>query len=875
MDIQLFENSARRKDTMLRIAVDRIHNKLQHLQSEKQLIQLVTELLCELSASEFTVAFQLTFDENRTPYFEKISAVTNTHKGINQLPRSHNLSITAKSKSVYKAYVANSPTVIHDKSLLEELSPNDKHHHQAIMMPVHDIDKPIAMFVLFDAEAPYHVNQVSRYIPLFNALNHVRRMLKIKPVAIKQLSSQEQSYKHNYSILETLSPNPVLVLKKDLNIARINPALESLLNYENSQLINKNISKIITDHDKHKHKLKMALGYQHIGQANKQYLTFRTQENVELELACSIVKIVEEGEVRILVLMHDIRDEQAVQNQYELELARFKALSELVPIGILQTDENWHTRYVNNKWLETLGVERKDVERLNWTQLFSNDQAESILSGLYESLNCHQTFEFEGSIFTNYEQELWIHFEARPLFDMQGNLSGFIASIVDNTFHHNTEERLRDIAETDHLTKLPNRLALTNRLANSLERVERRGAMAMLSMDLDGFKNVNDTMGHDAGDKLLVLVSTRILKVLRKEDFLARLGGDEFIVVLEQLQDSEVASAVANKILNALNKPFIIESEEVFISASIGICFAVAGQKTTSTQLMKQADIAMYHAKDMGRNTVQYYSSNLDKTSRDRLEMGNNLHRAVSQNEFELFYQLQIDNNSQKIVGLEALLRWRKHDNTIIPPDQFIPMLEEIGLIVPTGRRVIKQALTQLARWIKAGKLSNDVAMAVNLSPKQFTDPDLIKFILKCIDDNHLRGHNLVLEITETTLLQDNKEVNFILKELANCHIKIALDDFGTGYSSLSHLKNYPIGEIKIDRSFINDILNDDNDREITKAVIAMAKALNIDIVAEGIESQAILDELILMKCAIGQGYFYNKPMPAKEVEALFNQYTG
>lgn len=873
MDIQLFENSARRQDTKLRIAVDRVHNKLQHLQTEKQLIQLVTELLCELSESRYALAFKLSFDDQRTPYFEKIASFESTPLSTNQLACSQHLAINSITKPVYKAYVANCPTVFHQKELLTEVNPEGDENRQAIMFPVHDVEKPIAMFILFDAKTPYHIDQIVRYIPLFNALNHVRRLLKASPINAQKLNKLEQSFKQNYSLLETLSPSPILILKKDLSIVRINPSLEALLGYDNSQLANEHISKIIPEHHKHRHKLRIALSFQHIGQANKQEITLNTHDNIQLKLSCSIVKIMEAGEVRILVLMLDQQDAHSVQQRYELELARFKALSELVPIGILQTDENWHTRYVNNKWLETLGIERQDVDKLKWTQLFSTEQAESILSNLYESLNCHQTFEFEGSIFTNYEKELWIHFEARPLFDMQGNLSGFIASIVDNTFHHNTEERLRDIAETDHLTKLPNRLALTNRLANSLERIERRGAMAMLSLDLDGFKNVNDTMGHDAGDKLLVLVANRILKVLRKEDFLARLGGDEFIVLLEQLADSEVASAVANKILTAINKPFIIESEEVFISSSIGICFAVAGQKATSTQLMKQADIAMYHAKDMGRNTIQYYSSNLDKISRDRLELGNSLHKAVSQKEFELFYQLQINNADQNIVGLEALLRWRKSGEVIVGPDQFIPILEEIGLIIPVGRFVIKQALSQLADWISAGKLTKHVAMAVNLSPKQFRDSDLIKYILKCIDDNNLQGHNLVLEVTETTLLQDNKEVTFILKELASCGIKIALDDFGTGYSSLSHLKNYPIAEIKIDRSFISDILTDESDREITKAVIAMAHALNIDIVAEGIENKGILDELVLMKCAIGQGYFYNRPMPAADVEALFAQY--
>ncbi|WP_286270136.1 PAS domain-containing protein [Thalassotalea hakodatensis] len=434
MDIQFFESNARRQDSSLRVAVDRIHNKLQHLQSEKQLIQLVTELLCELSESRHVLAFKLSFDDQRTPYFERIAAAESTALSTQPLPCTQHLAINTRTKPLYKAYVANCPTVLHEAELLTEIHPHGEENQQAMMLPVHDVEKPIAMFMLFDAKSPYHINQIVRYIPLFNALNHVRRLLKASPINAHKLTKLEQSFKQNYSLLETLSPNPILILKKDLSIARINPSLEALLGFDNSQLVNEHISKIIPEHHKHQHKLRIALSFQHIGQANKQHITINTAESVPLNLSCSIVKIMEAGEVRILILMLDQHDDHSVQQRYELELARFKALSELVPIGILQTDENWHTRYVNNKWLETLGVERQDVNKLNWTQLFSTEQAESILANLYESLNCHQTFEFEGSIFTNYEKELWIHFEARPLFDMQGNLSGFIASIVDTLF---------------------------------------------------------------------------------------------------------------------------------------------------------------------------------------------------------------------------------------------------------------------------------------------------------------------------------------------------------------------------------------------------------------------------------------------------------
>ena len=860
----------RRNDKALRAAIDQIYSTLSDVKSEKEIVTTVTNALCELSSSSHVISYTLTLAKKGVPHLKWQHSAVSSKKSSSVITTNKDIVLEHTLNTLYKACVLNQTLVLQDKNIVDACFRNEKSNNPLVVIPVESETNTLVIFVLYGAKTSYHTEQVNRYSPLLSTMKHAFKILKNKEFTIEPFLESNTNYKKNFSLIETLSPSPLLILNKKGVIIRANPAFYTLFGYESYELVNQRITVIVPDA---KYGASNHLN-KNIEDSIQQKFKGLTKEKREISLLVTMVNIREESEDKILLLITEHSENTIVKNRYKMELARFQTLSELVPIGILQTDEKWHTCYVNSKWLEILDIESKEVDNLYWTHLFAPDEAEQILSELSDTLNNHQTFEYRGNIFTKFNKKLWIHFEAKPLFNVQGVLSGFIATIVDNTFHHNTQTKLRTIAETDHLTKLPNRLALTSRLEQSLERVERRGAMAMLSLDLDGFKNVNDTLGHDAGDQLLVQVANRISTILRENDFFARLGGDEFIILLEHIADSQIATAVAEKILVEINKPFKIGGKDVFISSSIGICFAVSGQKNTSSLLMKHADLAMYHAKAMGRNTIEYYTPTLDNNSKDRLELGNSLHRAISQKEFEVYYQLQVNLITKKVVGLEALMRWRKDGDTIITPDRFIPFLEESGLIIPVSRDVIKMALKQLAYWIKIGLLEQSTTVALNLSPKQFRDASLVKFILECLNECQLQGSNLVLEITETTLLQDSREVNDMLEQFSSQGIKIALDDFGTGYSSLCHLKNYPISEIKIDKSFTHDLLTDEYDHEITKAMIAMAKSLKLHIGAEGIETQAVYDELIALFCTTGQGYFLNKPQPADELANILNNYN-
>lgn len=548
----------------------------------------------------------------------------------------------------------------------------------------------------------------------------------------------------------------------------------------------------------------------------------------------------------------------------------FQAFSEHAPIGVLHTNVDWCTTFVNQSWLRICGVTREGVAGLNWTHMFYGDYAETIVSELHAQLTSGLVFNKQCQIVIANQEPLWVTLQAAPLLDAEANLQGFIAFLMDtNSDHIEAESKLREQAERDPLTQLPNRAALFTHMNNALERIERRGALALLSLDLDGFKTINDTMGHDAGDGLLIEVSNRVQDVIRHEDFLSRLGGDEFIIVLERIPDAEIASIIADKLLESLRQPFFIHKQEVFISVSIGICFGVAGQPITLQTLLKRADMALYNAKSKGKNNYQYYTPELDGLSKNRLDLINGLHLAKQRGEFVIHYQLQADVKTKKVLGLEALLRWEHPEKGIIPPLEFVHYLEEIGLVSAIGKWIMRLSFTQLREWIDKGFLPKDAVMSVNLSPRQFRDQSLVSEIEAALKFAELSGHNVVLEVIETTLMQENHEMIKVLQDCKALGVKIALDDFGTGYASLTHLKKFPIDILKVDRSFVKDILTDEGDEAITQAILAMAKALNLEVVAEGVDDEKILTKLSKMGCHIYQGYLLNEPMLAAEVETL------
>jgi len=468
-----------------------------------------------------------------------------------------------------------------------------------------------------------------------------------------------------------------------------------------------------------------------------------------------------------------------------------------------------------------------------------------------------------------------------PIFDENGKVIQVVHASRNITERKKAEERIRVLAYYDDLTGLPNRTFYKELLTRALTFAERHGkVMATLFVDLDAFKRINDTLGHDIGDLLLKAVAERLVRCVRKSDYVARsensdipstvsrLGGDEFIILLSGVAQPQDAGKVARRILEDLSLPYTLIGHEVFVSASIGISlYPTDGQDADS--LLKNADIAMYSAKDKGKNTYQFYAGSMNAAALERFTLENDLRRALERGEFLLYYQPKIEIGSGNTVGVEALLRWRHQSRGIIMPAEFIPLAEETGLIVPIGAWVLQAACTQLRAWQAGGIAPQSVA--VNLSSRQFAQENLAEAVARILKQTGLEPKCLELEVTESMIMRSPEKAAATLSRLREMGISISIDDFGTGYSSLNYLKDLPLDAVKIDRSFIKNITASRSDEAIARAIIAMAHSLRLRVVAEGVETKEQLALMRELECDEAQGYLFSRPVPADEFSRLLS----
>ncbi len=431
------------------------------------------------------------------------------------------------------------------------------------------------------------------------------------------------------------------------------------------------------------------------------------------------------------------------------------------------------------------------------------------------------------------------------------------------------EQGLSYLANYDGLTGLANRLLFRERLDRALIRADRNKTLvALLVIDLDRFKNINDTLGHDAGDQLLIKVAGRLEQCTREGDTIARLGGDEFTIIMEDVKAFEDAVKIVDKVLNGMKNSFDLLSREIYVSPSVGISMYPLDD-TDAGNLLKNADSAMYSAKESGRNCYRFYTVDMNKKLLLNLNMEAKLRRAIERQEFVLNYQPKFDIHTQELLGAEALIRWHCPDDNVISPAVFIPLAEETGLIGVITDWVIKEACRQNSEWQQQGYAP--IRMAINISPRQFAQENISRRIFNQIICADLAPKYVELEITEGALMDDVEKSNQILKELKGRGIHISIDDFGTGYSSLSYLKKFHIDTLKIDQSFVRDIMEDADDAAIVSAVIAMAKSLRLNVIAEGVETPDQLNYLAAKGCNEAQGYLLGKPVTAKEFTKFFD----
>lgn len=551
---------------------------------------------------------------------------------------------------------------------------------------------------------------------------------------------------------------------------------------------------------------------------------------------------------------------------------RIRALSAAVEQShdmVLITDATGYIRYVNPRFEEITGYTRSEVTGKKPSLLKSENHDSAFYKSLWETISRGEPFEApitnrkkNGDLFHN-------QMTISPLSDKSG-IIGYVASSKDITSQVSTQERLLELAFHHPLTGLPNRSLFRDHLHDAAARARRnQQKVAVLFIDLDRFKQVNDSLGHQIGDALLISVAQRLRDAVREIDMVAHLGGDEFTILLDAIEHPSQVQAVTTKLLQLFEHPFPVNERQLYVGASIGIAIFPTDSDNVES-LVEQADTAMYQAKRAGRGHFQFYSAQMTTLANELLELESQLRTALHRREFKLLFQPIVDPILREMRGLEALIRWHQSDGTIRPPDDFIPILEETGMIVPITAWVLGEACRQY-RHLQAAGLGR-VRINVNISARSFHQSDLVEVVHRALEQNRMPPAQLVLEVTESLLLEDQRHVQGALEQLRELGVSIAIDDFGTGYSSLAYLRRLPISIIKIDRTFIHGVGADSRDAALVSAMIAMAQELQMDVVAEGVEHAHQLEFLRQRHCRGAQGFLFSPPVSADHINDWLDQ---
>ena len=579
---------------------------------------------------------------------------------------------------------------------------------------------------------------------------------------------------------------------------------------------------------------------------------------------------------RLLSTTRDITAREEALTKLQKSESWFRSIFENVNTGIASTDSSGRVTSFNEAFRTMLGYDAEALKNMNFADFTHPDDLKletvffnEILAG--KRNHYHITKRYIASD----GRLLWVDLSSAAIRDARGEVTNFVAVIQDITDRKVAENEIEHLAFYDSLTQLPNRRLLLDRLHQALASSARYGREgALLFIDLDNFKNLNDTLGHDIGDLLLQQVAQRLESCIREGDTVARLGGDEFVVMLLDLSEQPIEAAAqtestGEKILAALSRPYQLDTLAYRCSASIGVTLFNDNQQGPD-ELMKQADIAMYQAKKSGRNSLRFFDRQMQENISARVSLESELHNAIEFRQFHLYYQIQVD-SSPRPFGAEALIRWIHPERGLVSPAQFIPLAEETGLIVSIGQWVLETACAQIKAWQQEA-LTRDLVLAVNVSAHQFHQVDFVAQVQAVVQRYAINPMLLKLELTESLLLKNIEDTIAIMNELNQSGVQLSLDDFGTGFSSLQYLKRLPLNQLKIDRSFVRDISFDSSDKAIVRTIIAMAQSLNVDVIAEGVETEEQRQFLLNSGCTHYQGYLFGRPVPIEQFETLLKQ---
>jgi diguanylate cyclase (GGDEF)-like protein/PAS domain S-box-containing protein len=574
--------------------------------------------------------------------------------------------------------------------------------------------------------------------------------------------------------------------------------------------------------------------------------------------------------IGIITTCEDITARKDMEEKLKESEEKFRSLVDSTDDSIFLLDSNYKFLFMNKKHLFRMGISEGEYTGRSFIEFHPPEEAGEFIAKVDEVFRTGESIhnEYKGQKNNQYFLQT-----LSPIKDQYGMPEAVTVISKDITEHKKTEEQVRFLAYFDSLTGLPNRFFFKELLDKALSHAERHKLiLATLFLDVDNFKRINDTLGHDIGDELLQAVTARLLKSVRNSDSisrandntitntLSRLGGDEFVVLLSEIADVPDAAVVARRLLKDISEPYMLKGHKVIITASVGISvYPSDGEDAQS--LLKYADLAMYHAKDIGKNNYQYYTESMKSAAFERLTLEGELNKALEKDEFSVYYQAKLDVQSRKIIGMEALIRWKHPEKALVSPSGFIPLAEETGQIIAIDEWVLHTACLQNKAWQDAGFAP--MVIAVNLSTSHLENRKLTKVVAKALQDSGLEPQCLELEITESKIMKNPVISIIVLNELKAMGVRIAIDDFGTGHSSLNYLRQIPLDYVKIDRSFVMNITTSPHDTAIIKSIITLAHSLDLKVIAEGVETEQQLEFLREHECDEVQGYLFSKPVTA------------
>ncbi|MES9899998.1 MAG: EAL domain-containing protein [Sedimenticola sp.] len=678
-------------------------------------------------------------------------------------------------------------------------------------------------------------------------------------IDITESKRSEQQLRKLYRALEQ-SPASVVITDTSGNIEYVNPKFEETTGYTAKEALGQN-PRLLKSGDKSPEEYKEMWETITAGKVWRGQFHNKRKDGIIYWEAASISPVRDtNGTItHYIAVKEDITARKRAEDQLRMNATVFETTTE----AIMVTDADNHIKTVNPSFTRITGYELEEVIGRDPRILGSGRHDEAFYKTMWHSLRVKGYWNGElwnrkkdGSIYPE-----WLSLAA--IHDDKGDIQEYIAVFSDITRRKQDEEQIRHQANYDALTGLPNRSLLVDRLANSLKSAHRENwRVALLFVDLDRFKSINDSLGHVAGDKLLQLVAERLLDCVREADTVSRFGGDEFVLILEDIRQASDAAEIAKKILTTLERPFDLNGRDAFIGASIGVTLYPDDSSDADTML-RNADMAMYRAKDAGRNTYQFFTLAMNERVQQQIKLEHDMRLALERDELLLHYQPIVRIADLRVIGVEALLRWPHPEQGYISPNQFIPLAEESGLIAPIGRWVLETACCQAAAWQQNGL---DLKVNVNLSSRQLILGLEVDEIKQILDEAGLNPSELNLEITESLMMEGTDSTLEWLEEVRALGVELSIDDFGTGYSSLSYLKRFPMNTLKIDREFVRGLPNNYEDASLVQAIIAMAKSLNLKVVAEGVETEEQLKFIREKGCELVQGFLFSKPLPADEI---------